>query len=484
MKKQFLMLIIILLSLAVSATAAFVNPATDEILRLNMEGNTDDAAPVGGANDAANFAGAFVDVTIGSTDTIAAEFDAGDKYMSWAATTNFSCQVADGVEGCSVLMWTFRATTGEMYLFGGGGGGSSNIQMILATGTNDVQINFDAVALLNNVLGVIPIGSWVQVVFSANSTHAQYFFNGDLNKTTTHSETPVAGPTFYLSSNTNTQFWYDGNITGFRMFNNTLTEAQVDLLYNSGDYTNLSLNALTGSGVASNTELVIGATDFHDTTGIDNFTITISNSSATFTNSTTTGGLVRFGNIINITTYTVNITSNFSGGYFNQSLDILINGSTSSNFTPHQVEVTFNASQIFTGFILNGVNISIGVNSSLSRQINFSDVGNNRVKLLMKAGTFILNGSATGQLNISRSLTFTALTTPNITLLFGNAAYNLTAFNKFNNATITDGFTVTVSPTNLTSVSNATTTGADLLHFLLVQNFNYTFDLVNLHEVS
>ena len=220
-------------------------------------------------------------------------------------------------------------------------------------------------------------------------------------------------------------------------------------------------------------ELRVTARDNFDFTTLTNYSVTIWNATATLTNSTTTGGDVRFANVNNETSYTINISSNTSGGYFDvNSTPVTIESVTSLTVDMFQAFITFNATQIFTGNTINGVNVS--ANTSARSQFNTSTT--NLVELRLNASTFTLLAAANNHFNATPLIiTTTALQNLTVQLVFGDARFNITAFESLQNVTITSGFTFNASPNNLTTFSNLTATAATLFDFVLLQGNTYDY---------
>ncbi|HDY85406.1 hypothetical protein LCGC14_0589270, partial [marine sediment metagenome] len=159
--------------------------------------------------------------------------------------------------------------------------------------------------------------------------------------------------------------------------------------------------------------------------------------------------------------------------YFNvTNSSVFINLSTSIAFTPFQSYITFNATQIFTGNFINGVNVSATAGSNNQFVISTT----NQVASRLSADTFTIAASANNHFNAtSFTITTEALQNTTIQLTFGDAKFNFTVFESLQNITITSGFTLNVSPTNLTTFSNRTTTTPDILDFILLQGNTYDF---------
>lgn len=265
----------------------------------------------------------------------------------------------------------------------------------------------------------------------------------------------------------------EGAMFDVRKWNEYLSADDCDLIYNGGNGTIDSLNALLsgGSTPPDVTQLTVTATDLHDGRSVSNFSVTVTNSTTTLTNNTLSG-TVMFGGLINLTSYTVNFTSNDSGGYFNLTTDVSMLLGTTKVFSPFQSYVVFNAAQFYTDFAINGFNVSIPftANSSASS-----------VLVMFMNGTSVnaaVEASAAGQINASITITTTPLSNFTLVINFSDAQYNVTAFNAITNETITDGFTINVSPTNVSKELLFTTTIATANNIPMIRGYNFTIGMV------
>jgi len=248
------------------------------------------------------------------------------------------------------------------------------------------------------------------------------------------------------------------------VWSGNLSDADLDTLYNNSFGAPCSVIETVPTEEA---QIVVTAADFYDGAPVNNFTVQVSNATNVLTNSTTSGE-VRFGNLANLTTYTVNFTSNDSGGYFNQSTSVFVNLTTNVNLLPFQSIVTFNAQQIFTQQAISGVNVSLPSQSNTSTT--------SQVTLYPRAGSYSVNGNATGHFNVSTPFTVNALDNISVDLEFHNALANLTVLDLTSNSSISVGFLLNVSPVNYSTSVLLNSSGLSALtNIPLLNNFNFTF---------
>ena len=238
---------------------------------------------------------------------------------------------------------------------------------------------------------------------------------------------------------------------------------------------NLMITDINGEdppvGVPEESELVVTVSDAFDGSTVNNFSVTISNSTATFTNSTQNSE-VRFP-VANLTSYNVNVSSNDTGGYFdNNDTTVAVTLTTTLDVSMYQSYIRFNATQIFTGATIDGLTVS--AQNGTNTQVNTS--ATNLLDVRLSANRFIILSSVAGHLNASEFiLSTTGRQNLTVQLNFGDAAFNFTAFESLQNVTVGVGYILNVSPNNLTTFSNASTTTADILNFPLLQGNTYDF---------
>lgn len=218
--------------------------------------------------------------------------------------------------------------------------------------------------------------------------------------------------------------------------------------------------------VAAETTLSVTAIDRYDLAALSNFTVTVSNSTFTLINSTQSGTAL-FGGLANLTTYTINLTSNDTGGYFDDFGSLEVNLTSTFEFKPYQTVVTFNASQLFTQLAISGINVSTPVQGN--------STNGSTVDMFLRLGTYTILANATGQFPGS-NVTFTvaALERSNQSFEFGNVFANITVFNSLTNQTISDGFTATIKPINASGSVIQTTTSSFMGDIILIKGHNYS----------
>ena len=262
----------------------------------------------------------------------------------------------------------------------------------------------------------------------------------------------------------------EGNFAGFRLYNYTLTEDDCDLLYDNGNFPNSSLNDLGGGKsipeVGVESQLTVQAIDLYDRATVNNFTVFMSNSTATLTN-TTENGELKFGGLINLTTYTVNITSNDSGGYFNNTAQVFVNLSSTHVFSIYQSELVVNATEIISKAIITDFNISVPL------QFNQSN-GSGFAALLLRQGTYTVEGATADHLNTTDSVTLAPLTRTTLTLEFGTGQFNITA-KEFFVDTVIDDFSIVIGSREFDNIQVRNSTSGFVAINLI--NGNYSLNV-------
>ncbi len=319
------------------------------------------------------------------------------------------------------------------------------------------------------------VNEWIHILLVVNGSSQDtctMYVNGVPIVTTTGASVgfDTSNWAFGRKESTGGNSW-DGDIDDTAIWNRALDQADALELNNSGVQAECTGDPCTfaAAGGPLQSSLTITAVDRYDGTSLVNFTVTLSNSTVTLTNTTTTGTL-KFGNVANITSYIVNITSNNSGGYFDvNNTNLSINGSTTKEFEMFQVYAIFNSTQMYSGIPLDGLTVSAPLQNNNS--------ADNIVVLFLAQGTFSINASATGQFNESISITVTPLQNFTQVLTFANARFNITAFNSLNNGSIDVGYTINVTAGNgsASTVSISRSTGVQNLTDLpLLQGYNFT----------
>lgn len=163
--------------------------------------------------------------------------------------------------------------------------------------------------------------------------------------------------------------------------------------------------------------------------------------------------------------------------YFNLSNQtILVNDSTQVSFVPFQSYIIFNSSQIFTGNILNGFDLSVNISSTAVNTSLGATSSTNQIIMRLKAQRYTLLAQANNHFNITSTfVTTTGLQNTTIVLSFGDAKYNFTVFDAINNLSIGSGFSLNISATNSSESFSRTTTTPDILDFILLRGNNYDF---------
>lgn len=161
---------------------------------------------------------------------------------------------------------------------------------------------------------------------------------------------------------TNTKY-VGGYYDEFRVYNETLTSAEIEVLYNNSQGLNLLLGTIE---TASANYFTVTTKDEYDSTAINNFTAIING-----TTYNTTNGTINSIVLNNAATYiSVNITSNDSGGYFDR--DFWVNCSSDLDAALRQAIADFEALEKITNnsltgkFAINGTNITSITNVTLT----------------------------------------------------------------------------------------------------------------------
>ncbi len=451
-------LLLVVVPFLVSAADVVVSPATDEVNRYNL--SADVQTDLEGNRDVlVDGSVAFVsDTILGHTRNVA-DFEAADaEDRIFNSTVTQSC-----ANGCSVAFWTKQESITEHYPFGfattdGGAAGCNHPQLqgcFFADGSlGELAVHSNSVQRFVQTTGS-PSGEWVHyvVVINGSSGH-ELWVNGVQNLTSTSSFAPTASGIFIGRG---AQFWYDGRIACFRMFNASLIDTQINNLSVNTDCAPLrDLPFVAGPGEIS--ELTVTATNISDSVAIQNLSVTIFNSTTTLTNGTTSG-TVKFGNLANLTTMTVNISSNETGGFFNISQDLLINLSTTLQAVMWKSQIRFTAQETDGNLSITSFNVSTPSNNNVSNSagVLFLHTG---------LGSVLLEASAADHINRTVAFNTTILTTHNLTLFFGTGIFNVSAQETFTLVPLSD-FTITIfNASELFSVTNVTDTG--LSQFSLV----------------
>ncbi len=375
----------------------------------------------------------------------------------------------------SLSMWlnpeSQAANIGLVWIGTPGGEPKTNLNF----GDGSINIRNTGLNGMNCIGPAIPTAQWTHLLFVTNDSGSDctIYVNGvpaaldETGDSDLSTDTILIGKRGFGSA-----FFYDGLIDDIAIWDRALDQADVLELNNSGNQAECTGDPCQFVPAALDpviSELIVTVTDRYSAVALTNFTVTVSNSTISFTNNTVTGE-VRFSNVTNLSTYTVNITSNDSGGYFdlNNTL-IFVNLTTTYVAEMFQAYVIFNATQLYTSIAINGLNVSAELQNNQSTD--------NLVVLFLNQSTFDINASANGQFNESITVTTTPLLNLTVTLTFSDSRFNITAFNSINNATITTGYTLNVSPGNgsasTTSITRSTT-NENVTELPLLKGYNFT----------
>lgn len=256
-----------------------------------------------------------------------------------------------------------------------------------------------------------------------------------------------------------------------------------------------------GGNPPAQAQLVVNLSDSYDNAAVGNFTATVANSTHSFVNGTTSG-VVRFGQVVNLSAYNVSITSNHSGGYFNVSnTTFTIGMATQVNLTSYQAIVRFYGYQYYTGrsFVPGDgastrtffppLNTPLNVSAPLTNNQTVCEstfnagVGDwsvfcSNATLLLKAGNTTINASGMG-INRTFSVNVSALSTVRVNVSFYDALINLTLYNGITNGTL-GTYDLNISAVNATgdignlSAYQFSTTTAQIFNVPALRGYNFT----------
>lgn len=218
-------------------------------------------------------------------------------------------------------------------------------------------------------------------------------------------------------------------------------------------------------------QLTITASDISSGQALSNFSITASNSSFSVTNSTTSGSL-KIAGVANLSYYNLSFSSNYSGGYFNQTASIYVNLLTTKAFKAWQTELNLSAIREWT-------NASI---SSFNTSETTYKIFNNTGRFLLPAGTYTFNSVAANTYNSSYSLTLTALQHLNYTINLSSGYKAITAKKIQNNLSISS-FSVNITNTD-TGERRSYSTASGTILASLTNSSNYYIQFLSSDYVT
>lgn len=280
-KSFFLIYSLIALSLISIASA---NLATDTVLYWTFDTNssptTADSTPNGN------------DGTLTNVDWLSSGCVIGGCYDFNSASDNISITSLLDVSiqnNLSISGWVYIGNTGNMYQgFGFGDfnvlGNGFNVRATTSAGSQAIVSNSGAA--YNSKISALSTGAWYHVVLTAagnTGTTYKYYVNGvDQGAfSTSGGGATLSGIVHdFLIINYPDSFWFTGRWDEIGVFDTTLTQAQVNTLYNSGAGEQYPFGASTG------TNATLTASNDYNSTSIDEFNATINGTTYTTTNGT------------------------------------------------------------------------------------------------------------------------------------------------------------------------------------------------------
>ncbi len=319
--------------------------------------------------------------TTGATGKIGEAYDFEEDSNQWMSTTdNFE---DTGLFNFSVQWWQKLESTPNA---------DGDDSFSIGTFSGDTTIGFFTLNTLSQLIvfsGALVTGETAQTVnfehwvVTYDGTNAYAFKDGAATSTPSIAKTlNIVTNKLYVGrgAETNAAKDFDGIIDEFATWKRNLTVAEVAELYNSNS--GLSCANIIESAAPAFTVTV---KDLYDETLIENFSITIFNETDTFTNTSSTGS-ISYNNITN-GLYNINITSNFTGGYFNRT------------FFDVDVTSDFQADIFQSVLVLKALdaldNSTINVFNAVTNKSDDSTT-NGQILILIKNGTFQLNVTSSG----------------------------------------------------------------------------------------
>ncbi len=202
------------------------------------------------------------------------------------------------------------------------------------------------------------------------------------------------------------------------------------------------------------TGIIITVNDIYDGTSIQNFTVTIFNSTDAFTNSTS-GGSITYNNITQ-GIYSINISSNETGGYFNRTF-LNVNASLAFQADIFQSVLLLKALDALN-------NETISIFTAVTNRSEDSTT-NGQILILATNGTFQLNVTASGFDLLTTNFSLATLENRSLNVSMGsvfsfflirettNNAFNANRTNSTEINIFCPNQTITI---NMTSAPNAT----------------------------
>lgn len=213
--------------------------------------------------------------------------------------------------------------------------------------------------------------------------------------------------------------YFSGMVDAFVIYKTTLTPSEI------GNLTASQYPYDNGYSVSNNVTITVN--DFYTNSNLANFSAIAYNSSGyQYNGSTTTGTLDNWSGVSflqnSTQVWTINISSTENGGYFNRTLTSQ-NVSTNLNISLAQSVINFITTRRISDETISGVNYTT---TYLTNTTHY-----------MRAGTYNVTASKSGEFNVTQSITVTPYQSSTVTIEnMTNSYLNLTVINIVNGSAI------------------------------------------------
>lgn len=397
------------------------------------------------------------------------KFDGTDDYAT-ADSTNI--RFPGTTDDFSLCVWQNMDNLGNNYMLDLRD--ADNVGYFMPFFDNDDRIgcylNYKDTLSSDNI--ITNEGQWHNVccVFDRSNSYGEanakaYVYVDGVDVTNPSAQPDISGVTLVATSDLRIGGEYDGSpmfdgkMDDIRIYNYSLTPAQVNEVYT---YSQLAPSTPPTFSISANNGVDGGA--------ISNFTATLTNTTATLIN-TSNGTSIDYGNLTGLFNITINKTGFFN--YTNLNYNVTENPLTASMYY-----AKFHANSHFDNATIS--NFSIFINGQTytanGTQINYSEVDGLQNVTYSHPNYF----NKTVELNITSSnYTF------NETLTYYRARVNISAYTAPDNSSLIHNFTINVTYLNGTLISTQNTTTGSLWAELVwnISN-NVTIDAVNSTNVT
>lgn len=312
--------------------------------------------------------------------------------------------------------------------------------------------------------GTFSEDAWVHVAVVYNSTHILIYLNGVSDKNGTIQIPAVYSGIRYLGYDVPNGRHFGGMFDDYRVFKVALTPHQVELIYNGGAGTELSLAELENPA-PSNDSMTFTALNAYGGAAISNFTVTVKNDSDTFVFDTTGGA---FSHDLANGSYEVNFTNIGNNTFFNVTgkTFIVAGGNSPATISTYQAYVIVTASEK-----VSGVAIGSSFTVYAPSQSNASSGG--QALLLLNAGAYQLKGVSGSYYNTTLGISVSPFDNTSVDLSFFDYVVNVSAKNKITHHNLTT-FSIKLASTDYAFSENKSTTTGNMSFNLSSSNFNAT----------